>query len=165
MNNKRGHFRQQFQIAVCSCFLSSAAGFLLNAQPPLNGRSDAVSLSVYFENGSMPPITFYGNPPRYLNEIDLVYTTPPQTLDDGINPLERSAPYSKLDWRGVQMVEEDWRRSSDGTFQRQRFFRNAAWMNSKQRFVVYAVDSRGKRLGPSMRAEAGRDDHPSSEDD
>ncbi len=165
MNHKRSHFIRRIQIAVCACLLTGSSSLLLDAQPPSNGRSNAVSLSLYFENGSMPPITFYGNPPRYLNEADLIYTTSPQTLDDGIEPLMRSAQYSKLDWRGVQMVEEDWRRSGAGGFQRQRFFRNANWMNARQRLVIYAVDSSGKRLGPAIRAEAGSDDHATAEDD
>jgi hypothetical protein len=105
----------------------------------------------------MRPVTSYGNPPRYVNEIDIVASTPSKT-DDGIDSLRQSGPYAKLDWTGVKLVEEDWRMSADGTFQRQRFFRNARWMNESSRFLLYAVDTGGKRLGSPVMLNAGADD-------
>jgi hypothetical protein len=141
----------------------ACAGLLL-AQKPADPPA-AVSLSLFFENGAMKPITFYGNPARYLNEIDVVFTTSPQSLDDGIDSLIKSTSSSALDWRGVKMVDEDWRMSGDGTFQRQRFYRNAAWMNAASQFRLYASDAQGKRLGAPITASAGRDDQSAESDD
>ena len=137
----------------------------LIAQPPSIEQTGAVSLSLFFQNGSMQPITFYGNPPRYLNEIDMVWTQPAEETDRGIDSLIKSSPGSKLDWQGVKVVEEDWRRSGDGTFQRQRFYRNAAWMNASSQFTISALDVKGNRLGSPIAFQAGADDRAASTDD
>src|SRR5581483_5586153 len=88
---------------------------------------DAVNLSLFFENGSMRPLTFYGNPPRYLNEVDLSFMGPPRNTDDGISDVMHSGDIASLDWTGVRMVEETWD-PTGRTFQRHRFYRHAAWM-------------------------------------
>lgn len=144
-----------WRVVLAMLLLASAV------RPVAQDSSAAVALSLHFHNGSMKPLTFYGNPPRYLHELDIVIATQP-TLDDGIASLMTS---SGLDWRGVQMVEEDWRTSGDGTFQRQRFYRNAAWMNASSEFRVYPVDARGRRIGSPLTASAGRDDRRSNRDD
>src|SRR5215471_21320599 len=92
---------------------SLAAGAMTPAAIRAQQQSGAVSLSLYFKDGMMKPLTFYGNPPRYINEIDIVATTSPKG-DDGIDSLKQVGAYSKLDWTGVKMVEEDWRRAQDG---------------------------------------------------
>jgi hypothetical protein len=135
----------------------------LQAQSPRG--PEAVGLSLFFNNGTMNPLTFYGNPPRYVNEIDIVTSTQPQSTDDGIDSLKKLPKLSKFDWTGVKMVDEDWRQSMDGTYQRQRFYRNANWMNAASQFVIYAVDERGRRLAPRLVARAGRDDRMSNDDD
>jgi len=143
--------------------IASSLGLLTFAQPAVPAGA-GVGLSLLFENGSMKPLTFYGNPPRYLNEIDLVYTTPPQVADGGNNPLVQTGDTAALDWKGVEMVDEDWRRTGD-TFQRQRFYRNAAWMNAASEFTVYATDAQGRRVGAPLIMTAGRDDQASDRDD
>src|SRR5438552_5634867 len=120
------------------------------------GGADAVGLSLFFNDGTMKPLTFYGNPPRYLNEIDIVTSTPPETTDRGIDSLMKLGELSKLDWTGVKMVDEDWRQSGDGMYQRQRFYRNAHWMNAPSDFVVYATDAGGRRLGATLTVSADR---------
>src|SRR5437868_8634087 len=92
-------------------------------------EGSAVGLSLFFQNSSMPAITLFGDQPRYLQEIDVVATTAPSATDQGIDPLINNSEFSSLDWRGVHMVEEDWRAPGDGTFTRQRFYRGAVWMN------------------------------------
>ena len=122
-----------------------------------------VGLSLLANNGVIKPITFYGNPPRFISEIDLVFTAPAETADQGIEPLKKFAGVSDLDWAGTKMVDEDWR-ATGKTFKRQRFYRNAAWMNSDSRFTLSAVTAAGKRIGPEIRLEAGRDDLAGSGD-
>src|SRR5262245_19097751 len=135
---------------------------LKSSTPKTQAQSAAgtqpVGLSLFFNNGTMKPVTFYGNPARYIAEIDLVTTTAPQKVDDGIDSLMKLTDQAKLDWRGVKMVEEDWRQVADGTFRRQRFYRNANWMNAPSQFSLYPTDGRGKRLGAPLTASAGRDD-------
>jgi predicted CXXCH cytochrome family protein len=128
------------------------------AQPPA-----PVGLSLLANNGVIRPITFYDNPPRFIGEIDLVFTAPAQSLDDGIEPLKTFSGVSDLNWTGTKMVDEDWR-ATGNTFRRQRFYRNAAWMNAASRFNLVAVDAGGKRIGPEFKLEAGRDDLAGSGD-
>ena len=135
----------------------------LGAQAP--GGSEPVGLSLFFTNGTMQPLTFYGNPTRYLQEIDIVTSAPPESTDNGIESLMKLGDLSKLDWTGVKMVDEDWVPSNDRLYQRQRFYRNAAWMNAASEFMVHAIDGSGRRLGSSLTAKAGRDDRMAGDDD
>src|SRR2546428_4224067 len=143
----------------------AALGAVVGLHAQARGGADAVGLSLFFNDGTMKPLTFYGNPPRYLNEIDIVTSTPPETSDRGIDSLMKLGELSKLDWTGVKMVDEDWRQSDDGMYQRQRFYRNANLMNAPSDFVVYATDAGGRRLGTALTASGGRDDRKCNDDD
>src|SRR5688572_8953187 len=66
-----------------------------------------VGLSLFFQNGTMPPITLSGGSARYLQEIDIVATSAPSLLDQGISPLMQSGDFASLNWDGIAMVEED----------------------------------------------------------
>ena len=138
--------------------LVALAGTGARAQP-----AAPVGLSFLANNGVMKPITFYGNPPRFINEIDLVFTAPAQRRDEGIEPLKRFAGVSDLNWTGTKITDEDWR-ATGTTFKRQRFYRNAVWMNTASQFTLSAVDTSGKRIGPEFKLEAGRDDQAGSGD-
>ena len=148
---------------VCVFAIASNLGLLTFAQSE-GPSGTGVGLSLLFENASMKPLTFYGNPPRYLNEIDLVFSSLPQAIDSGSTPLVQTGDTAALDWKGVEMVDEDWRRTGD-TFQRERFYRNAAWMNAASQFTVYATDAQGRRMGAPLIMTAGRDDQASDHDD
>src|SRR5262245_66646206 len=95
---------------------------LAAADPP---PEVGVGLSLFFQNGVMAPLSLVGDAPRYPQEIDILVTIPGPD-DRGIEPLVQNSEFSSLDWRGVEMVEEDWRPAGDGTFIRQRFYRGAA---------------------------------------
>ncbi len=86
------HWIRRYGIASAALLVAAGSGFRLSGQSPAGGPADTVSLSLYFENGAMKPLTFYGNPPRYLNEIDIVSSAPPKTADDGIDSLIKSSP-------------------------------------------------------------------------
>ncbi len=122
-----------------------------------------VGLSLLFNNGEAKPITFYGNPVRFVHEIDLVFTAPAQAADLGIDPLMKLVQTNKLDWAGVKMVDEDWR-VTGSTFKRQRFYRNAKWMNAASQFTIYGVTGQGKRAGRPLVVQAGRDDEAGTGD-
>src|ERR1043166_3858149 len=118
--------------SVVGCGAIAALAVVAGLHAQGGGGTDAVGLSLFFNDGTMKPLTFYGNPPRYLNEIDVVTSTPPETSDHGIDSLMKLGELSKLDWTGLKMVDEDWRQSGDGIYQRQRFYRNANWMRSEK---------------------------------
>jgi len=139
--------------------------FFVRPGPVLAADGSAVGLSLFFENSSMPAITLYEDQPRYLQEIDIVATTAPSAMDQGIDPLINNSEFSALDWRGVRMVEEDWRAPGDGTFTRQRFYRGAAWMKRDSKFFAFPVDSTGKAVGNPLFVSAGTDNRWKDEDD
>jgi hypothetical protein len=124
----------------------------------------AIGLSLFFQNGKMAPITLYGDAPRYLQEVDIVVSVTTQT-DQGIEPLIRDSEFSALDWRGVKMVEEDWRQGLDGTLTRQRFYRGARWMERPSAFLAIPTDDSGAPVGLPLLFNAGIDDHWSELDD
>jgi hypothetical protein len=99
-----------------------------------------------------------------LNEIDLVFTDPVKSVDDGIDSLMRSGDAAAFDWKGVEMVEEAWRQTGE-TYIRQRFYRNANWMNAASQFTVYPTDAQDRRIGTPLIMAAGRDDQASEQDD
>src|SRR5262245_27756457 len=116
-----------------------------------------IGLSLFFRDGAAQHITLAGDAPRYLQEIDIVATVPTQG-DQGIEPLIHNSELASLDWSGVEMVEEDWRAAGDGTFIRQRFYRNARWMEKPSLFLVTPTDDRGRPVGLPLIANAGKDD-------
>ena len=132
-------------------------GVLLPNARAFGAAADPVGLSLFFQNGSMPPIALVGNVPRYLQEIDIIATVTTAT-DQGITPVIQSSEFSSLDWKGITQVEEDWRPIGDGTFTRQRFYRGAAWMEHDSNFLVFPTDSAGNQMGQPLMAHAGKDD-------
>jgi hypothetical protein len=130
------------------------------------GPAAAVGLSLFFQNGTMAPITLVGAAPRYIQEVDIVATTPPSTTDAGITPLIQNSEFSFLDWSGVTAVEEDWRPSVDGTtFTRQRFYGGAKWMENNSQFLVFPTDDNGQQVGDPLIAFAGSDNTWGPDDD
>jgi predicted CXXCH cytochrome family protein len=146
---------------VCALIIGALAH---RAQLAGSAGGQPVGLSLFFRDGAAQPITLAGDAPRYLQEIDIVATVPTQG-DQGIEPLIQNSELSSLDWSGVEMVEEDWRAAGDGTFIRQRFYRNARWMEKPSLFLVTPTDDRGRPVGLPFIANAGKDDLLKSSDD
>jgi hypothetical protein len=113
----------------------------------------------------MAPIQLVGSPPRYLQEVDIVATTAVTPTDQGIAPLLQHPEFAGLDWRGVRLVEEDWRPEADGTWTLQRFYRGARWMEHSAQFTLQPVGAGGQPLGAPLVAHAGRDDRWQPGDD
>src|SRR5438046_6141430 len=134
-----------------------------SADPPPS--SQPIGLSLFFQNSAMPPLTLVGQPARYLQEIDIVAKTPPSASDQGVAPLLHNSDFASLDWTGIALVEEDWRPVGDGTYQRQRFYRGAKWMEGPSEFKVVPLDGAGAALGPPLIAHAGQDDRWLKSDD
>jgi hypothetical protein len=137
-----------------------ALGLAVGAHSP----DPPVGLSLLFQNGAMAPVTLAGAAPRYLQEIDLVAAVP-GPVDRGIQPLVDGGELASLDWSGVRQVEEDWRPAGDGTFIRQRFYRQARWMAAPSRFQLVPTDESGRPVGLPLLAEAGTAGRPGPRDD
>jgi hypothetical protein len=116
----------------------------------------ALGLSLFFRDGQAPPLRLAGQAPRYVQELDILATVTTSS-DQGITPVTVSGDLAGLDWTGIAFVEEDWRQAPDGTFTRQRFYRNARWMDRPSQFVLLATDASGAPVGPPIVAHAGAD--------
>ena len=128
------------------------------------GTEVPTGLSLFFTNGQAPAFEADTRVPRYLQEIDVVESV--ATLsDDGLQPLIEDSRVSSLDWSNIEQVEEIWVPSLDGTLTRERYFRNARWMEQPSRFKLIALDARGRRLGIPWLINAGRDSRLRPSDD
>ncbi|HTV21817.1 MAG TPA: hypothetical protein VMG12_24175 [Polyangiaceae bacterium] len=116
-----------------------------------------VGLSLFWSNGVASPKTLVGLTPRFIQELDIVESVP-SSVDNGIAPLITGSGLSALNWTGVAQVEEIWVPSLDGTFTRERYYRNAQWMNAASVFTLQAIGPNGATLGDPWVVRAGRDD-------
>ena len=138
------------------------------------GRGDPVGLSLWFEDGVVrkedgtpKTLTIYGDDERYVQELDITASID-TTTDQGITPVTQSGDLSRLDWRGVELVDEDWRPelgSFPRTYTRSRFYRKAKWMGKQSTFTITPVDDRNRPVGDPIVADAGKDDKLQSSDD
>lgn len=155
-------------LATASVGLTLTVLFLVQRNGPAEALASAgpepIGLSLFFQNSQIPPLTLVGDAPRYLQEIDITAAVTTST-DEGINPLIQSSEFASLDWSGVTMVEEDWRSSGDGKFTRQRFYRQAQWMEHNSQFILTPTDSAGNPVGEPLIAHAGKDDQQAPSDD
>ncbi|HEY1533990.1 MAG TPA: hypothetical protein VGF76_08220, partial [Polyangiaceae bacterium] len=160
---------RQWLVLAVACTSAWACG--TNGDDPVaktgeavNGAAAPVGLSLFFQNGVSAPLKLLGNPPRFLQELDITESVPSPT-DQGIAPLIASSAVRALDWRGVEQVEEIWIPALDGTFSRERYYRNARWMETSSNFSVLALDAHGREVGPELLAHAGSDDRREPQDD
>ena len=160
---------RQWLLFAFAC--TGACGCGANADEPralleeaLHDAPAPVGLSLFFQNGQAAPLKVLGNPPRFLQELDITESVA-SASDQGIAPLITNSAVSTLDWRGVTQVEELWIPALDGTFTRERYYRNARWMEKSATFSVTALDAQGHEIGPELVAHAGTDDRFKSEDD
>jgi hypothetical protein len=160
---------KQWLVLAIACTGASACGSSSEAEAgkaeeAVAGGSAPVGLSLFFQNGVSAPLKFIANPPRFLQEIDITESVPSST-DQGITPLITSSAVRALDWRGITQVEETWVPALDGSFTRERYYRNARWMEAKSSFKVVALDADGRPIGPELVAHAGSDDQRGTQDD
>ena len=130
----------------------------------LHGRAEPVGLSVLIENGAAPVLRLTKGPRRYLQELDLVERVV-GSVDQGIEPLFTAPSTSGLDWSGVTLAEEQWIPGLDGTFTRERYYRNAQWMERRSSFVLTQRDEHGRRVGERLHLNVGSDDRARRSDD
>jgi len=149
---------------VFGCGSGASDVSVVTHQEALTGCDAPIGLSLFFSNGQIAPLHLNGSAPRYLQEIDIVESVPSPS-DSGIQPLVAGGTASALNWHGVEQVEEIWVPSLDGTFTRERYYRNAKWMEVPSTLTVAAVDAHGREIGPRLVANAGSDDVRRSSDD
>lgn len=149
---------------MCGCGPDASHGTIGTHEEALNVGGDEIGLSLFFSNGQMAPLRLIGTRPRYLQEIDVVESVT-SVADDGIQPLIDSGTTSALDWTGVEQVEEIWVPGLDGTFTRERYYREARWMEVPSTLTVVAVDAGGQQVGAALVAHAGSDDVRRRSDD
>ena len=100
-------FRNQFLGVAVSSLLLATGSALAHDRDEDNDDPDAVGLSLFFQNGSAPPLTLIGDAPRFLQEVDIGASLVTSS-DEGITPLSQAGDFANLDWHGVEMVEESW---------------------------------------------------------
>jgi hypothetical protein len=123
--------------------LAMSVGMLLSAPITANAASHGLSLRI--DDGVATPVELVGNPKRHFGELDIIASV--ATADDqGITPVTSSGDLAHLDWTDVELVDEEWRPDGAGAFTRQRFYRNARWMENPGFFVVYPIDAHGHPL-------------------
>ncbi len=137
----------------------------------------AVGLGVYFMNGEWnPDLSPFPNPERptalsltkgvdrYVEEVYLVSFLP-TTEELGPDVLMTDGDFAGLDWTGLDYDSTDWRLEASGTtYQRQVFYRGAAWMTEESRFNFkfrnangYLLDNARVRAGVDSEWRAGDD--------
>jgi hypothetical protein len=149
---------------LSSCGQSSGDERVSAVEEAAQRTETPVGLSLFFVNGEASPLQVRRGSPRFLQEIDLVDSQSSST-DLGIQPLMETGPLATLDWRDVAQVEEIWVPAQDGSFTRERYFRNARWMEQQSKFKLIALDGVGNEIGPPTFASAGRDDEVKASDD
>jgi hypothetical protein len=145
-------------------YLPVLAAMALAPSTALAWGGETTSLGVFFRNGGSSTVDIVGGGRRYIDEVDIVASAT-TTTDEGIQPVIDGGDLSGLDWEGVEMVEEDWRPDPFGTFTRQRFYRGAAWMETKSVFVVFQADDDGLVPAVPFVINVGRDDRWQFTDD
>lgn len=127
-------------------------------------QQQRAGISLLFSNGAAPPKLIIGNGQRFVQEIDLVESVS-TTTDQGIAPLLSNPRTAALNWNGVAQVEEIWVPALDGTFTRERYFRNARWMEQPSTFRLRALNQNGNPIGTPWVVQAGRDNRIGPNDD
>lgn len=115
-----------------------------------------VGLAVEVDNGVGVALPLKRGQTFYLNQIDLRASTT-TTVDEGVSGLRTRGAFADLAWGGIAGEEQEFvaLANVDGTFTRRRFYRGAAWMNVKSRFVLEQVDVHGHTVGGSVAVDSG----------
>ena len=153
-----------FTFSTLACSGSAVDDGVSDARQSLHGQRAPTGLSLFFVNGQAPTLHVDHREARFLQEIDIVESVGTAS-DEGLEPLIVNSAVSALDWSNVEQVEELWIPSLDGSFTRERYFRNARWMEQPSRFKLVARDAHGHKLGPAWAVKAGRDDRSRPSDD
>ncbi len=105
----------------------------------------ALGLALEFENGAGPVVRVRRGQRFFIEQLDLRGVIP-STIDREVDGLATEGPLRNLDWRGVELADEDFggMQNPDGTFTRRRFYTGARWMERTSLMTVQQLDHRGR---------------------
>jgi predicted CXXCH cytochrome family protein len=145
-------------LLCCVLLLSGCAG---------GSGADArpVGLAIEIDNGVPVALQVRSGQTFYLNQIDL-RTSVTGDRDEGVAALSRAGSWASLDWRGIEMDEQEFLTlpNPDGSFRRRQFFRGAHWMNVDSTFELEQLDEDGRTIGSGVSVKTGRHDTRSGSD-
>ena len=117
-----------------------------------------VGLALEIDNGNGVPLRVIRGQPFYLNQIDMRVSTN-ATTDEGVSGLARTGDFRDLCWAGTRLVDQQFllTPNAEGKFTRQRFFRDAAWMNQKSEVTLQqrAASGAANRAADDVRDRQG----------
>lgn len=127
---------------------------------------EVVGLAVEIDNGNPIPLRVRAGQRFYLNQIDMRAAID-STVDEGVGGLSRAGDFRALNWAGTRFVDQNFllTANADGTFTRQRFFRDATWMDQRSNFTLQQRDASGAPIGPLLTYQAGMDSRRDDSDD
>jgi len=113
-------------------------GHGLHAEPP-------VGLDLEFVEGIHTPLQVIAGTTFFVDSITL--RTGVEGLGHNIlNRLQTRSDFRDLDWKGSALERYDWVPNPDGTFELERFYRDAGWMSGEHRFTLTVTDAGGDLL-------------------
>jgi hypothetical protein len=108
-------------------------------------KDTPVGLAFEIAEGAGVPLQVRKNQRFYINQIDMraSLTT---TVDEGVTGLDRTGDFASLDWKKTSLADQTIlaEPNADGTYTRQRFYRNSRWMDLPSAFVIEQVDAQGR---------------------
>jgi hypothetical protein len=124
-----------------------------------------IGIALDVEDGVAIPLRIRSRQRFYIQQIDLRAHVD-RGVEEGVAGLARAGDFAALDWSGARRVDESFVSvaNADGTFTRRRLFREARWMNERTRFVIEQLDAAGRRLGPPLVVDTGREFQRSPDD-
>ncbi|MFQ5655499.1 MAG: hypothetical protein ACE5GW_12310 [Planctomycetota bacterium] len=119
------------------------------ALPAAGALADIVGLDLLFEEGNHERLSVIAGEAFMIDSIAIL-TTVAAPDDELLNALKSQSFLNGLDWSGLKVEREEWHPEQGGGFERQRFYRRAAWMGERHIFTVTVLDAAGNILSGPM---------------
>jgi hypothetical protein len=126
----------------------------------------AVELAIEIDNGAGIPLSVKKGQAFFLNQVDMRASLDTDH-DEGVSGLFTTGDFAPLRWDGTAQADQQFVLLPDanGKFTRQRFFRQARWMNEGSRLTLRQRDARGHQIGGAMVYQAGVENDRRPNDD
>ncbi|HEX3763420.1 MAG TPA: hypothetical protein VHW23_32215 [Kofleriaceae bacterium] len=136
------------------------------ASPGATTADTPIGIALDIEDGVAIPLRIRRRQRFYIQQIDLRAHVD-RSVEEGVAGLARSGDFADLDWSGTRQVDESFVSvaNADATFTRRRLFRQARWMDDRTAFTIEQLDAAGRRVGPSLAVDTGREFQRSDRDD
>jgi hypothetical protein len=135
------------------------------ALPGATTADTPIGIALDVEDGVAVPLRIRSPQRFYIQQIDLRAHVD-RSVEEGVAGLAQAGDFAALDWTGTRRVDESFVPvpSAAGTFTRRRLFRQARWMNERSSFAIEQLDPAGRRLGPPLVVDTGREFRRSDSD-